>query len=195
MSTQVTYAVLDSPIDPFLAMVADGELVALSFGGARSLRASKAWYTRQVPGATFTEAAPGARAMAPVRAWLRDYFAGRGLEGAQLPHRFHGTEFQQAVWNALFEVPAGETRTYGEIARRVKHPDGARAVGAAVGQNPIPIVAPCHRIVGANGSLTGFGGGLPRKRWLLAHEAKWADAAATASGRARPGRQLSLLGT
>jgi len=194
MSTQVSYAVLDSPIDPFLAMVADGELVALSFGGARSLRAAKAWYTRQVPGASFTEAAPGARAMAPVRAWLRDYFAGRELEGGGLPHRFHGTEFQQAVWNALFEVPAGETRAYGEIARRLKHPDGARAVGAAVGQNPIPIVAPCHRIVGANGSLTGFGGGLPRKRWLLAHEAKWADARATTSGRARPARQLSLLG-
>ena len=193
MLTQVTYAVLDSPIDPFLAMVADGELVALYFGGGRSLRAAKAWYTRQVPGASFTEAASGAKAMAPVRAWLNDYFAGRALEGGALPHRFHGTEFQRAVWNALFEVPAGETRTYGEIARRVKHPDGARAVGAAVGQNPIPIFAPCHRIVGANGSLTGFGGGLPRKRWLLAHEAKWADAAATASGRARPGRQLDLL--
>ena len=191
MSTQVQYAVLDSPIDPFLAMVLGGELVALSFGGARALRATKAWLTRQLPDAEFTEVPAGARAMAPVRAWLRDYFAGRSLEGRALPHRFHGTEFQRAVWEQLFAIPAGGTTTYGTIARTLGCPDAARAVGAAIGQNPIPVVAPCHRVVGADGSLTGFGGGLPKKRWLLAHEAKWADAKGT---RPRAGRQLSLLG-
>jgi methylated-DNA-[protein]-cysteine S-methyltransferase len=192
MSTQVSYAVLDSPIDPFLAMVANDELVALSFGGARALRSTKAWLARQVPDAEFTEVAPASRVMAPVRAWLRDYFAGRELEGRALPHRFHGTLFQKAVWNALFDVKGGATKTYGEIARQVGHPEGARAVGAAVGQNPIPIVAPCHRIVGANGSLTGFGGGLPKKRWLLAHEAKCAGTEPIAAvGGA--GRQLRLV--
>ena len=190
MSTQVAYALLDSPIDPFLAMVVEGQLVALSFGGARSLRRTQTWLKHHVPDAEFLESPPGGKAMGPVRAWLRDYFAGRQLEGNVLAHRFHGTDFQKAVWNALFEVKAGDTKTYGEIARRIGHPDGARAVGAAVGQNPIPIVAPCHRIVGANGSLTGFGGGLPRKQWLLAHEAEFGRGA-----NSRAARQLSLLGT
>ena len=107
-----------------------------------------------------------------MREWFRAYWSGSSVPALQ--YRLYGTEFQVAVWEALFEVPSGETRTYGQLARRVGRPDAARAVGAAVGQNPIAIVAPCHRIVGADGSLTGFGGGLPRKKWLLAHEAEHA---------------------
>src|SRR5205085_10382112 len=80
--------------------------------------------------------------------------------------------FQASVWRALTEIPYGTTMSYGELARRIGKPNwpGARAVGAANGQNPIAIVVPCHRVIGADGSLTGFGGGLPRKRWLLSHE-------------------------
>jgi methylated-DNA-[protein]-cysteine S-methyltransferase len=89
-----------------------------------------------------------------------------------LEYRLYGTEFQVAVWEALFEVPPARRRPTVRWRARVGRPDAARAVGAAVGQNPIAIVAPCHRIVGADGSLTGFGGGLPRKKWLLAHEAE-----------------------
>lgn len=85
-----------------------------------------------------------------------------------------GTEFQAKVWAALRTIPAGETRSYGQQAAQIGAPKAVRAVGLANGANPIGIVVPCHRVIGANGTLTGYGGGLPRKEWLLKHEAKWA---------------------
>ena len=109
-------------------------------------------------------------ALAAVRTQLTEYFAGArsGFELLLLPE---GTPFQRKVWNALCEIPYGETISYGELARRIGQPSAARAVGLANGSNPLPIVVPCHRVIGADGSLTGFGGGIERKRWLLAHEA------------------------
>jgi methylated-DNA-[protein]-cysteine S-methyltransferase len=101
---------------------------------------------------------------------LSAYFAG-DLRRFELALDLHGTDFQLAAWAALADVPYGTTRTYGEQARRLQRPHAARAVGAANGRNPLPIVLPCHRLVGADGSLVGFGGGLHRKAWLLAHEA------------------------
>lgn len=100
---------------------------------------------------------------------LRAY-AGGQLEEFDLAIRIGGTAFQNAVWTALVDVPYGRTVTYGELAARVGRPGSARAVGAAVGSNPIGIVVPCHRVIGANGSLTGFGGGLDNKVALLARE-------------------------
>lgn len=85
-----------------------------------------------------------------------------------------GTQFQRAVWDALRSVPPGTTLTYGALARMLGRPEGARSVGHANGANPISVVVPCHRLVGAKGSLTGYGGGIPRKQWLLAHEARHA---------------------
>ena len=82
----------------------------------------------------------------------------------------NGTPFQQRVWNALRAIPAGSTLSYSELARRVGAQAAVRAVGAANGANPVALVVPCHRVIGANGTLVGYGGGLPRKRWLLAHE-------------------------
>jgi methylated-DNA-[protein]-cysteine S-methyltransferase len=105
------------------------------------------------------------------RALLQAYFAGE-LRAFDLPLAAEGTPFQQRVWRALCDIPYGETISYGELARRIGQPKAARAVGLANGQNPISIVVPCHRVIGANGSLTGYGGGLERKRWLLAHESK-----------------------
>jgi methylated-DNA-[protein]-cysteine S-methyltransferase len=102
---------------------------------------------------------------------LREYFAGRRSE-FDLPLAPEGTEFQRNVWKRLQEIPYGETISYGELARRIGNPNASRAVGAANGSNPIPIVIPCHRVIGANGKLTGFGGGLPTKEALLALEAK-----------------------
>lgn len=102
---------------------------------------------------------------------LREYFAGQ-REQFELPLAPEGTEFQRAVWRSLQEIPYGETISYGELAKRIGNPKASRAVGAANGQNPIPIVIPCHRVVGANGKLTGFGGGLPVKEALLALEAR-----------------------
>lgn len=163
------HEVLDSPIDPLLAIVSPDGLVALEFSAsARRLAFARKRLSSRLPEAVFAEAPRRGGPMAPVREWFRAYWTGSALPS--LEYRLYGTEFQVAVWKALFEVPAGSTWTYGQLARRVGRPDAARAVGAAVGQNPIAIVAPCHRIVGADGSLTGFGGGLPRKKWLLAHE-------------------------
>jgi methylated-DNA-[protein]-cysteine S-methyltransferase len=100
---------------------------------------------------------------------LGEYFSGRRRRFA-LTLDPQGTPFQRAVWRAIAEVPYGKTITYGELARRAGFPDGPRAAGAATGRNPLGIVVPCHRIVGANGSLTGYAGGLARKRALLALE-------------------------
>jgi methylated-DNA-[protein]-cysteine S-methyltransferase len=100
---------------------------------------------------------------------LEEYFRGERTE-FDLPLAPRGTPFQQQAWLALREIPFGETTTYGEQARTLGDPNKSRAVGAANGKNPIPIVVPCHRVVGANGHLTGFGGGLDKKAWLLDHE-------------------------
>ena len=102
---------------------------------------------------------------------LAEYFLGE-RHTFELPlHPTWGTPFQRAVWQALQHIPYGQTSTYGDIARDIGNPNAVRAVGAAIGQNPHSIVVPCHRVVGANGSLTGFAGGLDRKKYLLAHEA------------------------
>jgi methylated-DNA-[protein]-cysteine S-methyltransferase len=109
-------------------------------------------------------------ALAPIVEQLQAYFAG-DLTDFDLPMAAHGTEFQRRVWAALCDIPYGETISYGELARRVGNPKASRAVGLANGRNPIAIVIPCHRVIGADGSLTGYGGGLERKVWLLEHEA------------------------
>ncbi|MGH6959080.1 MAG: methylated-DNA--[protein]-cysteine S-methyltransferase [Dongiaceae bacterium] len=112
---------------------------------------------------------------------LRDYFAGDLAAVDGLPVAARGTDFQRAVWQALRQIPCGETISYGTLAQRVGRPTAVRAVGLANGANPVSIVVPCHRVIGSDGSLTGYGGGMERKRWLLAHE-----------GRARASRELSL---
>jgi methylated-DNA-[protein]-cysteine S-methyltransferase len=107
---------------------------------------------------------------AALAAALDAYFAGdlRALD--DLACETAGTPFQRKVWAALRDIPAGRTESYGQLAARIGHPTAVRAVGLANGSNPISIVVPCHRVIGADGSLTGYGGGLDRKRWLLAHE-------------------------
>ena len=112
------------------------------------------------------------------RAQLVEYFAGT-CGRFDLPLAPRGTSFQQKVWAALCEIPAGVTESYGGLARRLGNAGASRAVGLANSRNPIAIVVPCHRVIGANGSLTGYAGGLELKRWLLAHEARWAPQAST----------------
>lgn len=102
---------------------------------------------------------------------LGEYFAG-GRQRFDLPLDFAGTAFQRRVWAALLTIPFGETRSYGDIARQIGNPSAVRAVGAANGRNPISIIAPCHRVIGASGGLTGFAGGLPAKQYLLALEGR-----------------------
>jgi len=105
-----------------------------------------------------------------VRVWLKHYFSGRFSKLERLPLDLRGTAFERQVWDLLLQIPVGSTLTYGGLARELNRPSGARAVGLAVGHNPVAIIVPCHRVVGSNGSLTGYGGGLDRKRWLLEHE-------------------------
>lgn len=121
---------------------------------------------RHAPGAVLTDG----RAPEPVRRAVEAYFGGdvRALDAVAV--KTGGADFQRAVWAALRGIPAGETRTYGEIAAAIGRPKAVRAVGMANGQNPIAVIVPCHRVIGANGTLTGYAGGLERKQWLLAHE-------------------------
>ncbi len=110
--------------------------------------------------------------VAPLSATVRqltEYFEGARRE-FDLPLRLQGTAFQQRVWRELTEIPYGQTWSYGQLADRIDKPRASRAVGLANGRNPISILVPCHRVIGADGSLTGYGGGIERKRWLLVHE-------------------------
>jgi len=114
------------------------------------------------------------KAFRAVREQLKAYFAGK-LLSFDLTLAGQGSPFQRTVWKALCNIPFGVTESYGGLARRIGNPNASRAVGLANGKNPIGIIVPCHRVVGANGSLTGYGGGLERKQWLLEHERRVAE--------------------
>jgi methylated-DNA-[protein]-cysteine S-methyltransferase len=161
--TPLRYTTVDSPVGA-LTLVANGSRVCLlEFGRFDRLRDRLSrWY----PGVE-AEEHPDPAGAATV---LQRYFDGdlESLDAVQV--ELHGTPFQRNVWETLRSVRAGSTASYAELARRVGTPSAVRAVGAANGANPVSLVLPCHRIIGSNGSLTGYGGGLERKRWLLAHE-------------------------
>jgi len=108
-----------------------------------------------------------------LRAQLDDYFAGESA-AFRIPTIQHGTAFERAVWQALTQIPPGQTRSYGDIAKTIGQPEKSREVGQANGANKIALVVPCHRVIGADGSLVGYGGGLWRKKWLLDHERRYA---------------------
>ncbi|SNR84746.1 methylated-DNA-[protein]-cysteine S-methyltransferase [Methylobacillus rhizosphaerae] len=110
--------------------------------------------------------------VSPATQAMLEYFDGNIPAIDQIAVATGGTDFQQAVWKALREIPHGHTISYGTLAQRIGRPAAVRAVGMANGANPVSIVIPCHRVIGANQSLTGYGGGLPRKQWLLAHESR-----------------------
>jgi methylated-DNA-[protein]-cysteine S-methyltransferase len=152
------YTTFDSPIGELLA-VGDGDsLMRLDMrGGRRPVPIDPSWKRDD-------------QALADVRAQMEQYFAGRRTT-FELPLKMIGNEFERKVWAALTEIPYGETVSYGEIARQIGHPTASRAVGLANGRNPIAVIVPCHRVIGADGSLTGYGGGLERKRLLLDLEA------------------------
>jgi methylated-DNA-[protein]-cysteine S-methyltransferase len=154
----MNYTYLDSPLGELLLAGEDGALHLISFPSGKSGER-----VRRRPERDWTEDAKPFRAAAKQ---LGEYFAGR-RERFDLPLAPTGTEFQLSVWQGLRKIPYGRTWSYAELARRIGRPRAMRAVGAANGANPLPIVVPCHRVIGADGSLTGFGGGLPAKRLLL----------------------------
>jgi methylated-DNA-[protein]-cysteine S-methyltransferase len=151
------YTHIDSPVGPLLAAGDENALHYLSFpGGNKAFGPRPEWRHSD---ALFDD----------LRCQLAAYFAGERRR-FDIPLQLSGTPFQNAVWRQLAEIPFGQTRTYGEMAAALGRPSASRAVGAANGSNPLPILLPCHRVIGANGSLVGFGGGLPTKQYLLRHE-------------------------
>ena len=152
-----TYTQIGSPVGQLLLVADEAGLGRIDFvDGRHPARPEATW-----------ENDP-----APLRETVRQleaYFAGK-LESFDLPLAPEGTQFQQIVWKRLCEIPYGKTISYGELARRIGNPNASRAVGLANGSNPIPIIIPCHRVIGSNGKLTGYGGGLPIKEKLLALE-------------------------
>ena len=157
MTTQLIWAQHESPL---------GRLTLVSIGAALS----GIYFEKHKVGGPPREARPGTDGIIEAaRRQLDEYFAGKRRD-FDLPVAPMGTEFQVRIWNALQKIGYGETRTYADMAERVGTPKAARAAGAAIGRNPVSIVIPCHRVVGAAGALTGYAGGVPRKRALLALE-------------------------
>jgi methylated-DNA-[protein]-cysteine S-methyltransferase len=156
-----------TPLGRVLVVTAGQDLVGLSFDGLDRTPVAGGVSDRD------------SKAPLEVRRQLDEYFAGIRV-AFDLPIRLDGTPFQLEVWSALLAVPLGTVATYGQIARQLGRPAAARAVGAANARNPISIVVPCHRLVGTGGDLTGYGGGLDRKEWLLAHERRVAEREAPA---------------
>ncbi|GAA2793291.1 methylated-DNA--[protein]-cysteine S-methyltransferase [Saccharopolyspora taberi] len=151
------HTVVESPVGPLTLVATDGVLSGIYMDQQR----------HRPPQETFGE--PDDAPFEACARQLEEYFSGR-LRDFDLPLHFAGTPFQRTVWAALCEIPYGQTVSYGELAERIGRPTASRAVGLANGRNPIGIVVPCHRVVGSGGALTGYGGGLERKRQLLDFE-------------------------
>ncbi|MEV6246586.1 methylated-DNA--[protein]-cysteine S-methyltransferase [Streptomyces sp. NPDC051742] len=157
MTPTVRHTVVDSPYEPLTLVAVDGVLSRVHMTGQR----------HRPPEETF--GAPDPRPFGEAIRQLDAYFAGE-LTEFDLPLHLIGTPFQVRVWEQLLRIPYGETRTYGELAEELGNPAASRAVGLANGKNPVGIIVPCHRVIGAGGGLTGYGGGLDRKQRLLAFE-------------------------
>lgn len=151
---------IDSPVGTLRLVASDKGLVAILWPNERPGRVPLGPTREDAAHPILTRAA----------AQVADYFAGK-LRAFDVPLDFRGTDFQRSVWQALLTIPYGETRSYAEIARQIGRPTASRAVGAANGRNPVSIIAPCHRVIGSGGALTGFAGGLAAKRMLIELEA------------------------
>jgi methylated-DNA-[protein]-cysteine S-methyltransferase len=159
---------IDSPVGPLQAYTSDRGLCALEFPLPDRAHRLRGRFARWFRGVEITsEETP---LHTDVRSWLSRYFDGRFPRHDELTLDLRGTPFEAGVWRALLDIGPGTTTTYGALAGRFGGAPAARAVGGAVGRNPIGIIVPCHRVVGADGTLTGYGGGLNRKEWLLRHE-------------------------
>lgn len=156
--------VIDTPIGPLTVVGAGADVCLLHFGAVDD--GVRSWLARWYPGAPIEAHADPAGAVGKLQA----YFAGDLQAIDTIAVSMHGTPFQQRVWDFLRRIRSGRTASYADVARSIGSPTAVRAVGAANGANPVAVVVPCHRVIGTNGSLTGYGGGLDRKRWLLAHE-------------------------
>jgi methylated-DNA-[protein]-cysteine S-methyltransferase len=172
LTCQLSRATISTPLGEMLALASDEGLCALEFSEPRAhlTRLDSRLHRWFPPHEIVDREVP---VIADTRAWLRAYFAGVSADAGVIPLDMRGADFERRVWNALRSIPPGETTSYGAIARALGASGASRAVGAANGANPIAIVVPCHRVIGSSGALTGYGGGLDRKTWLLDHERRW----------------------
>jgi methylated-DNA-[protein]-cysteine S-methyltransferase len=165
-------AIIDTPIGDMLALDSGEGLCALEFTGPeKRLVGLEARLRRWFPPHEIADR--DTATIGQTRAWLDKYFAGLSADISGLPLDMRGADFEKRVWAALRDIAPGATTSYGAIAKALGSAGASRAVGAANGANPIAIVVPCHRVIGSSGSLTGYGGGLERKTWLLEHERRW----------------------
>lgn len=162
--TIIYYEEMDSPIGPLLLMVHDEKAIRIDFGRLTDVKERiEKWLNRYFPNAVFV-CEP--KKLQHIKQQLEAYFA-KKLAVFEFDYQFYGTIFQKQVWEALFTVPYGETKAYKDIAIVVNNPKAVRAIGGAVNKNPMSIFSPCHRIIGMNGKLVGYGGGLNKKKYLL----------------------------
>jgi O-6-methylguanine DNA methyltransferase len=163
---------IETPLGSMLALASNDGLCALEFTGPdKRLARLEARLRRWFPPHEIVDT--DTPTFAQTRTWLSKYFNGQAADAGDLPLDMHGAPFEKRVWRALLEIPPGHTTSYGAIAKKLGSAGASRAVGAANGANPIAIIVPCHRVIGSSGSLTGYGGGLDRKTWLLDHERCW----------------------
>jgi methylated-DNA-[protein]-cysteine S-methyltransferase len=169
---RIAYHVMSSPLGLLFLAQSERGLRHLDYMDRKSIKRMIAGHGGAASGDVWEASL---LSLKPVVDQLEGYFCG-ALTQFDLKLELEGKEFQKNVWKALLRIPYGETRTYGEIAKAIDQPRAARAVGLANNQNPVAIVVPCHRVIGANGSMTGYGGGVQRKKWLLQHEARFLGA-------------------
>ena len=163
---RIAYHMMSTPVGLLLLARSERGLRLVEFMQRKSLKRMIAAHPPELAEAKWE---PSLLELKPVVDQLDAYFNGM-LHEFELPLDLQGSEFQLKVWKALLQIPFAETRTYGQIAKAIRQPKATRAVGLANNQNPIAVIVPCHRVIGANGSLTGYGGGISKKRWLLDHE-------------------------
>ena len=175
---QLFRTLLPTPLGDMLALSSDAGLCALEFttvqGRARGeerLTRLNARLARWFPPHEIVDRETPI--IARTRRWLDEYFSGHSADISEIPLDMRGAPFERRVWVALQTIPPGQTTSYGAIAQALGSAGASRAVGAANGANPIAIIVPCHRVIGSTGSLTGYGGGLDRKTWLIDHERRW----------------------
>lgn len=169
---QLSRRLISTPLGDMLALASAEGLCALEFTGPkRRLTRLEARLRRWFPPHDIVDRETPT--IARTRAWLAAYFDGTSAEIGALPLDMRGAAFEKRVWAALRTIPPGQTTSYGAIAQALGSAGASRAVGAANGANPIAIIVPCHRVIGSSGSLTGYGGGLERKTWLIDHERRW----------------------
>ena len=163
-STVFSSTLSSSPVGTLHLLATDSALLAV------------VWRRHSTPQLSFDSATerPDHPVLVEAIRQLNQYFSGQ-RRVFDLPLEFRGTDFQRRAWQALMTIPYGETRSYAQMAQQIDSPAAVRAVGAANGRNPISIIAPCHRVIGSSGELTGFGGGIEAKAWLLAHESPQRD--------------------